>query len=33
VHVLMNGKIVESGGPKLAETLDRDGYDNFNKNG
>lgn len=27
VHVLMNGRIVHSGGPDLAERLERDGYD------
>lgn len=27
VHVLMNGRIVYSGGPELAERLERDGYD------
>lgn len=26
VHVLVQGKIVDSGGPKLADTLDSDGY-------
>ena len=27
VHVLFDGRIVQSGGPELAETLDREGYD------
>ncbi|MCF6092382.1 Fe-S cluster assembly ATPase SufC [Microaerobacter geothermalis] len=27
VHVMMNGKIVRSGGPELAERLEADGYD------
>lgn len=27
VHVLVRGQIVESGGPELAERLDREGYD------
>lgn len=27
VHILMNGQIVESGGPELAETLEAKGYD------
>ena len=30
VHVLMNGKIVESGGPDLALELEKKGYENFN---
>ena len=30
VHVLMNGKIVKSGGPGLALELEKKGYENFN---
>ena len=30
VHVLMNGKIVKSGGPDLALELEKKGYKNFN---
>jgi len=30
VHVLMNGKIVKSGGPDLAFELEKKGYENFN---
>ncbi len=30
VHVLMNGKIVKSGGPDLALELEKRGYENFN---
>src|SRR5207248_9332828 len=29
VHVFVGGRIVESGGPELAETLDAEGYDAF----
>ena len=29
VHILMKGKIVASGGPELADQLERDGYDAF----
>ena len=29
VHVLMNGKIVKSGGPDLALELEKKGYENF----
>jgi Fe-S cluster assembly ATP-binding protein len=29
VHVLVKGKIVESGGPSLAEKLDKEGYDKY----
>ncbi len=29
VHVLVDGKIVESDGPKLADVLDRDGYSKY----
>ena len=30
VHVLMNGKIIKSGGPELALELENKGYENFN---
>ena len=30
VHVLMNGKIIQSGGPELALELEKKGYENFN---
>ena len=30
VHVLMNGKIIKSGGPELASELEKKGYENFN---
>jgi len=30
VHVLINGKIVKSGGPELALDLDKKGYESFN---
>ena len=30
VHVLMNGKIIRSGGPELAIELEKKGYENFN---
>ncbi len=30
VHVLMNGKIVKSGGPDLAMELEKKGYENYN---
>jgi Fe-S cluster assembly ATP-binding protein len=29
VHILIDGRIVESGGPELAERLERDGYEAF----
>jgi Fe-S cluster assembly ATP-binding protein len=29
VHVFVDGRIVESGGPELAEKLEADGYDPF----
>ncbi|MEJ7724047.1 MAG: hypothetical protein WKF64_07060, partial [Ilumatobacteraceae bacterium] len=29
VHVLMNGRIVASGGMELAEQLEREGYESF----
>jgi len=30
VHVLINGKIIKSGGPDLALELEKKGYENFN---
>jgi len=30
VHVLMDGKIIKSGGPELARELEKKGYENFN---
>ena len=30
LHVLKNGKIIESGGPELALELEKKGYENFN---
>jgi len=30
VHVLMNGKIIKSGGPELSLELEKKGYENFN---
>ena len=30
VHVLMNGKVVKSGGPELALELEKKGYENIN---
>ncbi len=27
VHVIVGGRVVQSGGPELAERLDREGYD------
>ena len=30
VHVLMEGKIIKSGGPELALELESKGYENFN---
>lgn len=29
VHILVNGKIVKTGGPELASELDREGYDKY----
>ncbi len=29
VHVLVNGRVVESGGPELARRIERDGYDDW----
>jgi Fe-S cluster assembly ATP-binding protein len=29
VHILIDGRIVDSGGPELAERLERDGYDSW----
>ena len=31
VHVIVNGKIVESGGPELADSLENEGYDRYTK--
>ena len=31
VHVLMNGRIIKSGGPELAEELEKKGYESFNQ--
>ena len=31
VHVLVKGRVVESGGPELAHRLEREGYDRFEK--
>ena len=31
VHILVNGRIVESGGPELAEQLEREGYERFDR--
>ena len=30
VHVFINGSIIESGGPELAEEIDKNGYERFN---
>jgi len=30
VHILMNGKIIKSGGPELALELEKKGYQNIN---
>ena len=32
VHVMMNGRIVKSGGPELAQRLEAEGYDWIKKN-
>jgi Fe-S cluster assembly ATP-binding protein len=29
VHILFDGRVVESGGPELAERLEREGYEAF----
>jgi Fe-S cluster assembly ATP-binding protein len=29
IHVMSDGRVVETGGPELAETLERDGYERF----
>jgi Fe-S cluster assembly ATP-binding protein len=29
VHILVKGRIVETGGPELADVLERDGYEAF----
>jgi Fe-S cluster assembly ATP-binding protein len=31
IHVMSNGRIVATGGPELAETLERDGYEGFRR--
>jgi Fe-S cluster assembly ATP-binding protein len=31
VHILAKGRIVASGGPELADQLERDGYEAFNR--
>ena len=31
VHILMDGRVVDSGGPELAERLEAEGYDRFTK--
>jgi Fe-S cluster assembly ATP-binding protein len=31
VHVFVAGRIVEEGGPELAETLEAEGYDRWTK--
>ncbi|MGW9400572.1 Fe-S cluster assembly ATPase SufC [Streptomyces sp. NPDC055642] len=33
VHVFANGRIVESGGPELADTLENEGYEAYTKGG
>ena len=32
VHIMVDGQIIESGGPELAERLEEEGYDNILKN-
>ena len=29
IHILVDGKVVQSGGPELAATLEREGYEAF----
>jgi Fe-S cluster assembly ATP-binding protein len=29
IHILMDGRIVQTGGPELAEVLEREGYEAF----
>ena len=29
VHILIDGRVVDSGGPELAERLDREGYETW----
>jgi Fe-S cluster assembly ATP-binding protein len=29
VHILIDGRIVDSGGPELAERLEREGYESW----
>jgi Fe-S cluster assembly ATP-binding protein len=31
VHVFVDGKVAEQGGPELAERLEAEGYDRYNK--
>jgi Fe-S cluster assembly ATP-binding protein len=33
VHVFVGGRIVEEGGPELAETLEAEGYDRWTRAG
>jgi Fe-S cluster assembly ATP-binding protein len=33
VHVFVNGRVAESGGPELAEQLEAEGYDKYVKAG
>jgi Fe-S cluster assembly ATP-binding protein len=33
VHILMDGRIVERGGPEIAERLEREGYEAFRATG
>jgi Fe-S cluster assembly ATP-binding protein len=30
VHVFVNGSIIESGGPSLADEIEKNGYERFN---
>ena len=30
IHILVDGRIVESGGPDLAETIENKGFESFN---
>jgi Fe-S cluster assembly ATP-binding protein len=29
VHILLDGRVVDTGGPELAERLERDGYESW----
>ena len=31
IHVMSDGRVVATGGPELAETLERDGYEGFRR--